>query len=146
MRYSCEIAVSDEGRDVDPICSIWIYLGQIKTGTVATIIIIPVHVQDLLALDGEQARQNTFSQTSTENNDLERGPSATRIAFARDDENIRRTLHPCCFSCCSSVNVVWIGRSAASGWQQLIDHSLPCPNLTLRSGEGWCEPMLFPTW
>jgi hypothetical protein len=46
------------------------YLCQIKTCTVAAVVIIPVHVKDLFAFDGQQSRQNTFCQTGTEDNDL----------------------------------------------------------------------------
>ena len=31
---------------------------------------LPIHVQDLLALDREQSRENTFRQTSAEDNEI----------------------------------------------------------------------------
>ena len=50
------------------------YLSEVETGAVTTVVVIPVHVQDLLALDGQQAGQDTLRQTGTKhdvlNNDL----------------------------------------------------------------------------
>jgi hypothetical protein len=48
----------------------WTHLSQVETGTVTTVIIVPVHVKDLLALDGEQARQDTFGQTRAQHDNL----------------------------------------------------------------------------
>ena len=45
-------------------------LGQVQTGTVTTVVGVPVHVEDLLALDREQTRQDTFCQASAQHNDL----------------------------------------------------------------------------
>ena len=45
-------------------------LGQVQTGTVTTVVVVPVHVEDLLALDGQETGQDTFGQTGTENDDL----------------------------------------------------------------------------
>lgn len=65
------------------------YLGQVKTRAVASIIVVPVYVKDLLALDGEQAREDTLGQTSAQNDDLRcesadaemRGVDTTHIVF-----------------------------------------------------------------
>lgn len=38
------------------------YLSQVQTGRSATIVVFPVHVQDLLALDGQQSGEHTFTQ------------------------------------------------------------------------------------
>lgn len=46
------------------------YLGQVQTRAVSSVVVIPVHVQNLLALDGEQSREDTLGQASAEHNDL----------------------------------------------------------------------------
>ena len=45
-------------------------LSEVETGAVTTVVVIPVHVQDLLALDGQQARQDTLGETGAEDDDL----------------------------------------------------------------------------
>lgn len=65
------------------------YLGQVKTRAVTSIIVVPVHVKDLLSLDGEQAREDTLGQTSAQDDDLGcesagaemRGVDGTHIVF-----------------------------------------------------------------
>lgn len=46
------------------------YLGQVQTRAVSSIVVIPVHVQDLLALDGEQSGEDTLGQASAEHDNL----------------------------------------------------------------------------
>lgn len=46
------------------------HLGQVQTCTIATVVVVAIHVKDLLALDGEQTGEDTFGQASTEHNDL----------------------------------------------------------------------------
>ena len=46
------------------------YLGQVQTRAVSSIVVIPVHVQDLLALDRQETRQDAFRQPSAQNNNL----------------------------------------------------------------------------
>ncbi len=50
--------------------SVGAHLGQVKTRAVTAVVVIPVHVEDLLALDGEQARQNTFCETGAQDDNL----------------------------------------------------------------------------
>ena len=45
-------------------------LGQVKGGTFTTIVVITVHVEDLLALDGEDSRQNALGQSSSQHNNV----------------------------------------------------------------------------
>ena len=45
-------------------------LGEVETGTVGAIIVVPVHVKDLLALNGQKAGENAFGQTGSKHNDL----------------------------------------------------------------------------
>jgi hypothetical protein len=49
-----------------------LYLGKIKTGTVPSIVVVPVHMKDFLALNRQQTRENAFSKTSAEDYDLDR--------------------------------------------------------------------------
>lgn len=51
------------------------HLSQVQTSTIASIVIIPVHVKDLLAFDGQQAGENALSEASAEDNDLFNGRS-----------------------------------------------------------------------
>ena len=46
------------------------HLSEVQRCTITTIVVIPVHVKDLLALDGQETRQDTFGQASAENDDL----------------------------------------------------------------------------
>ena len=45
-------------------------LGQVEGGTFTTIVVITVHVEDLLALDGEDSRQNALGQSSSQHNNV----------------------------------------------------------------------------
>ena len=54
-------------------CRIITHLSQVQTSTVASIIVIAVHVEDLLALDRQEAGEDTFGKTGTENDDLRDG-------------------------------------------------------------------------
>ena len=46
------------------------HLSEVETGAVAAVVVIPVHVQDLLALDGQQTGQDTLRQASTKHDVL----------------------------------------------------------------------------
>lgn len=48
------------------------YLGQVKRSRVRAVIVVTIHMEDLLALDGEQAREHTLGQASAKNDDLRR--------------------------------------------------------------------------
>lgn len=50
--------------------SVFPYLGQVQTGTLASVVVVAVHVEDLLALDRQKTRENALSQTSAHNNDV----------------------------------------------------------------------------
>ena len=39
------------------------YLSQIETSTIAAVVVIAVHVQDLLAINRKQSREDAFSET-----------------------------------------------------------------------------------
>ncbi len=54
-------------------------LGKVQTGTVTTIVVVPVHVEDLLALDGQETGEDTFGQTGTEHDDLSPNSLVGRI-------------------------------------------------------------------
>ena len=54
-------------------CRIITHLSQVQTSAVASIIVIAVHVEDLLALDRQEAGEDTFGKTGTENDDLRDG-------------------------------------------------------------------------
>ena len=41
------------------------HLCEVQTGALATVVVVPVHVEDLLSLDGEQARQDALRETSS---------------------------------------------------------------------------------
>jgi hypothetical protein len=47
------------------------YLSQVQAGAVTSVIVVAVHMENLLALDGQETRQDTFCQSSAENDDLE---------------------------------------------------------------------------
>ena len=42
-----------------------VYLREVQAGALASVVVVPVHVKDLLALDGEQARQDALRETSS---------------------------------------------------------------------------------
>lgn len=46
-------------------------LSQVERSRVCAVVVVTIHMEDLLALDGEQAREHTFGQTSAENDDLQ---------------------------------------------------------------------------
>ena len=46
-------------------------LSQVKTRADTTIVIVAVHVQDLLAIDRQETRQNALGQASAENDNLQ---------------------------------------------------------------------------
>lgn len=46
------------------------HLSQIQTSTVTSIVVIAIHMENLLALNRQQTRENTLRQTSTEDDDL----------------------------------------------------------------------------
>ena len=50
-------------------------LCQVQAGTVSAIVIISVHVQNLLALYGQESGENALGEASTEHDDLGRGCS-----------------------------------------------------------------------
>ena len=45
-------------------------LCEVQTSTIASIVVVAIHVKDLLALDGEETREDTFSESSTKDDDL----------------------------------------------------------------------------
>lgn len=44
-----------------------IYLGEVEGSAFTAIVIVPVHVQDLLAIDGEERGEDTLCDTGAEN-------------------------------------------------------------------------------
>ena len=70
-----ELAVQLSWTRASARCSWWMlrdgtYLSQVQTGTVTAVVVVAIHVEDLLALDGEQPRQDTLGEASAEDNDL----------------------------------------------------------------------------
>ena len=49
------------------------HLSEVQRCTITTIVVIPVHVEDLLALDRQEAGEDTFGKTGTKNDDLRDG-------------------------------------------------------------------------
>ena len=47
------------------------HLSQVQASAITSIVIVAVHMEDLLALNGQETRQNTLCQSSAENDDLE---------------------------------------------------------------------------
>lgn len=45
-------------------------LAQVQRGAFSTIVIIAIHVEDLLSLDGEDSGQNALSQSSSQHNNV----------------------------------------------------------------------------
>lgn len=68
-------------------------LSEVQTGTVTAVVVVTVHVEDLLALNGEQARQDTFSETSAEHDNLVQAHQLGQSARRRGP-HARRILHP----------------------------------------------------
>lgn len=67
-------------------------LGEIQAGTVSSVVLVSVHMQDLLALDRKQSGKDTFGQTGAQDNDLWKGRSASRRGDCQVD--IHRIPHP----------------------------------------------------
>ena len=51
-------------------------------------------MEDLLALDGQETRQDTFGQASAENDDLLAHSRCQQLLHRRERSNTRRILHP----------------------------------------------------
>ena len=43
----------------------WTYLGEIQTSTISTVVIVPIHMEDLLPIDRKESGKDTFSQTGS---------------------------------------------------------------------------------
>lgn len=100
-----------EGRDARK--GRWTYLGEIETGTVSTVVIVPVHMEDFLSVDREESGKDTFGQTGS----LEVScATATAVASAYKNQYLyisllskdvssysHRTLHPLYSSCIEQV-------------------------------------------
>jgi hypothetical protein len=41
------------------------YLGEVQTGTISTVIVIPVHMEDFLSVYREETGQDAFSETGS---------------------------------------------------------------------------------
>jgi len=57
--------LSASGRDATGGKERWTYLGEIQTSTVSTVVIVPIHMEDLLAIDREESGKDTFGQTGS---------------------------------------------------------------------------------
>lgn len=97
------------------------YLSKVQTRGSSSVIVFPVHVQHLLALDGQQARQHTFTETRAlegilairlvlsvhertyEHDNLERQVSAMNVCRAMMVSS-RRIPHPCCVKSLGNVD------------------------------------------
>ena len=58
MSAGCRVVMNDERSKRT-------YLGEIETGTISTVVVVSVHVQDLLAIDREESREDTFGKTGS---------------------------------------------------------------------------------
>lgn len=89
--------------------SMFPYLGQVQTGTVASVVVVAVHVEDLLAFDRQKTRENALGQTSAHNNDV--------VLLILLDCKVRNTMIPWVRH--NNVqSVCWGGRQRACvcGW------------------------------
>jgi hypothetical protein len=43
----------------------WTYLSEVQTGTISTVVIVPIHVQDFLSIDRKESREDTFGKTGS---------------------------------------------------------------------------------
>lgn len=46
------------------------YLSKIETSAITTVVVVSIHVKNLLAFDGQQARENAFCKASPQNDHL----------------------------------------------------------------------------
>jgi hypothetical protein len=46
------------------------YLGKVQGGGLATVVVVAVHVEDLLALNGEETREDALSEAGTKDDDV----------------------------------------------------------------------------
>ena len=66
-------------------------LREVQGCTVTAIVVVPVHVEDLLPLDGQETGQNALREASAENDDL------GRVSIVASDfcaVYAHHTLHP----------------------------------------------------
>ena len=63
-------------------------LCEVQTSTIASIVVVAIHVKDLLALDRQQAREDTFGETSTEHDDLRTASDKQNGKCAAKQEDI----------------------------------------------------------
>ena len=66
-------------------------LSQVKTSTVTTIVVIAIHVENLLALDGQETGEDALREASAKNDDLGR---VSIVASAFCAVYAHHTLHP----------------------------------------------------
>ena len=66
-------------------------LREVQTGTVTAVVIVAIHVEDLLALDGQETGENALREASAENDDLGR---VSIVASAFCAVYAHHTLHP----------------------------------------------------
>ena len=69
------------------------YLSKVERGRITTIIVVTVHMEDLLAVYGQEAAEDAFRQTSPKNDHLGSAPSSA-TASPSLKYNVRRILHP----------------------------------------------------
>lgn len=46
-------------------------LSQVQASTVSSVIVVPIHMEDLLPLYGQQTGEDTFGETSSKHDDLD---------------------------------------------------------------------------
>jgi hypothetical protein len=45
-------------------------LGKVQTGTISTVVVVPIHMKDFLSVYGEEAGKDAFSETGSLGNEL----------------------------------------------------------------------------
>ena len=66
-------------------------LCQVQTGTVASVVVVTIHMKDLFALDGQKTRQDTLCQTGTKNDDL--GDIACQSGYRTTSKRYQHTSY-----------------------------------------------------
>lgn len=81
------------------------HLGEVQTRAVAAVVVVAVHVQHLLALDGQQPRQDALRQACAEDDDLR--PASTPLSDRHAARHRGQNTHIVLFIHAGSFDWVW---------------------------------------
>lgn len=70
------------------------HLSKVQTCAFTSVVVISVHMEDLLAFDREQTRQNTFGETGSQHNDLQEGVKIVHYIPRCPASDLHRIPHP----------------------------------------------------